>query len=101
MFKSNIIKAFVVVSIITVCNLCVTNSTTASQNYEGVKYCQACHNVTSADISIKDIKNKAAHFYALPNHKSELSKFISNNSKGTAAEQNLDLGKISTYIANL
>ncbi len=100
MIKSNIIKAFTVVTIITLCNLGVTNSTIASQQDEGVKYCQACHNV-GIKIDIGSIKNKAAHFYAFQNHKSELSKFVSNNSQESAASKNLDLDKISAYIANL
>lgn len=101
MIKSNIIKAFAVVSIITVCNLGVTNSTIASQNDEGVKYCQACHNVVGNSMNIASIKNKAAHFYDLKGHEAELLNFLSNNSKGSAAANNLDIGKISVYIANL
>ncbi len=100
--KSKSIAVLSFVGLVALGNLCFVSSNSVADPYEGVKYCQACHNTVGASgFNTANIINVVAHVQSDPGHEAELTNFSNSHSKASANAENINLDGLQQYISNL
>ena len=102
MIKSSIIKAYVVVLFVVMCNLCLTANNSSGQNVSiAATSCNTCHSEQVERAAGYTVSPDALHDPNNSDHKVALVDFTSTHTIISAASKNIELNKVILYISTL